>query len=181
MLFTERTSYIADGQQFFKVWTDVLKDENDQHISEGTTAKFRVLADNQEIAEYQAYAVNGVVSCWIKNPSIAGSFDLEVQICNQKKLIPLGQFSGLVTNFEYKWKEDYITIGPITNGLGQFIPDGSPVSITIEKDSIVQTIEKHLIEGYVLFGLDEFWVRDLPKNGIVEINDIFYKIRPSGI
>lgn len=181
-LYKADKSFLADGHQFFKVWTDFLIDKNGQQIADGTIARLRVLdEDRKELAEYKSYAVNGIVSCWIQNPSIAGSYFMEITICNVSQELSLGKFSNLVSTFRYKWKEDEIVVGPVTNSLGQYVPDGSSVSISIEGETLEQTIEKHIVDGYARFALDEFWLKELPSEGLLELNNKFYKIQELSI
>jgi hypothetical protein len=181
-LFTENLLSIANGKQFFKVWTNFLIDENGQQVSDGTSCTFNVYDSNDKIvASYKAYTVNGIASCWVRNPTKAGSYKLEVFICNIEQVMKIGPFRSLVTDFNFEWNEDYVKVGPIINDLGQFIPDGTPISLAVEIDEEEQKLTKDVFDGFVFFNWDEFWSTTAPHEALLEINHIIYPINSQSL
>lgn len=170
---------VADGRQFFKASTQVMKDADGTIIKDGTMVYFIIsAADGQVISKFRAVAINGIASTWIKNPVYEGYYDLKVHVCNNYSEAHHLYFTDLIKEFNYEWKKEknIVKIGPVTSALDQFIPDGTPVVASFNDGTQTQELQAVLYDGCAVLDLDRLWMDTVPEHANITIYGRVYKI-----
>ena len=172
---------VADGRQFFKVDTDILYDPDNKIVANGTIVIFSLVDEQSSlVSKFTSFTVNGIASTWVKNPVYGGNYLLKASSCDEVlSEVPL-TFRALITDFRYRWPASSTTveIGPIVSDLGQYLPDGTPVTLFFGLNG-GQNLESILYDGKATFDLNELWSDTTPKNGEAIVYDLSYPIKMS--
>ncbi len=168
---------IADGRQFFRIETNIMKDEWGRIIENGTFVSFIILdQDSRLYAKYQGMSVSGIASVWIKNPTQAGRYYIFASVCGVQSETKQISLDALIDEVNYAWNNEQIVVGPITSALGQLVADGTLVSLSIFENNTKQEISKELRDGFVRFELDELWIDQELEEANIEIYGIQFPI-----
>lgn len=173
---------VADGRQFFKASTRIMKDAGGEIIKDGTLVYFILYDESgQEVSKFRSVAINGIAATWIKNPIYEGYYNLKVHVCSKYSKALNLYFADLVKEFNYYWKEGgkTIEIGPVISSLDQYLPDGTSVRCTFMDNDQTQTIEAIIYSGHATVNLDKLWMDKIPKQAKVSIHGRVYKINSS--
>ncbi len=168
---------VADGRQFFKAETSIMRDELGRIIENGTFVVFNTLNDrNQLYSQNQSMVVSGIASTWIKNPTKPGKYTIQASVCGEKSTKIDLELEAIIANLPYTWKENDLTVGPISSVLGQLIADGTLISfITFQNDTKYQ-LSKELNNGYASFNLSDLWAQDKVNSGNIELYGIPFPV-----
>lgn len=161
----KRNHDYADGNQITTFATSVIKDQNNNIISDGSFVDFFIKNKKGNILKTSGKTINGVAFAKIIHPEYEDNWSVKayiVGIAESKEL--LLSFKKVITNFTVTFsnKNRNIRIGPLQSFMNQMIPDGLKVSLSIFKDKkIVDNLVKKSLDGYVNFELDA----NIYKNG----------------
>ncbi len=132
-------SLAADGQKLTTLQTDIIRDKFDNVIPDGTLVTFVVQAPDGTQSYLPTSTINGVATIPFQAPKQAGQFVVQVVVLNVASVaLPLTFTAGpSVATFPLAFHKTTtagiytIDAGPLLGALGQYIPDGTPVTFTL--------------------------------------------------
>ena len=166
----------ADGNQITTFQTDVIKDQYNNIISDGSYVNFFITNKNGNTLKTSGSTINGIATGKIIHPEEPDTWTVKAFIEGLAESNSI-QFSFLpaVDDFNVTFEKGnrFITVGPLQSFLNQNIPDGLKVSLILTKDGkFIKRIVKPSRKGYVKFIID----KNLYKDGIYDI-----EIKSAGI
>jgi hypothetical protein len=157
-LFVRRNHDYADGNQITTFYTSVIKDRNNNIVSDGSYIEFFITTNNNNILKTIGTTINGIAKAKIVHPDFEEKWKI--------KAFFIGISESDVLEIKYKKViEDYnvaflnknrnIKIGPLKSFMNQIIPDGLSVKLSVYKNNIlIKELYKESKKGYTDFYLD---------------------------
>lgn len=170
----------ADGRQFFKVNTNTLTDPDGNIVENGTAVQISLMDKNKtQVANYNATVINGIASCWIKNPIYDGTYTIDAKICQSQSQTIQIKFKSIIENIKYAWhpEKQKIRIGPLLNTSGKLIANGTPITMTFPIDNKEQELKQLTENGFAIIDLKELWTTDIPKKAVLQIFGKKYTVK----
>jgi len=126
----------ADSRQMVWIRTEVMRDEFENVVADGTEVKFIIKDQSSAYSEYKSFTVGGVANVYIENPPKATSWNVFAK--THGEMLSNSLLLNFESNiesiaFDYDRRNHKIVVGPIISGLGQHVNDGTEVSLTISK------------------------------------------------
>jgi hypothetical protein len=157
-LFIQRNHEYADGNQITTFFTSVIKDKNNNIVSDGSYIEFYITNKKGDILKTSGTTINGIAKAKIIHPDFeenwkikaffVGISESDVLEIKYKKVIEDYNVSFLKNNRD-------IMVGPLKSFMNQIIPDGLSVKMTIYKDNIlIDELFKESKSGFSNFYLD---------------------------
>ena len=146
----------ADSRQTVWIRTDVIRDSFGNVIADGTMVSFMVKANSKIINEYKSFTVGGIANVYLENPPTETSWEVFAQSDNENRSnsIKLDFESNIESiAFDYDRRKHSVFVGPITSKLGQFVNDGTEVSLIISKGESEILLENEALDGFCEFKL----------------------------
>lgn len=157
-LFVNRNHEYADGNQITTFYTSIIKDKNNNIVSDGSYIEFYITNKNGNILKTAGTTINGVAHAKIIHPDFEENWSIKAYF--------IGISESDILNISYKKViEDYkvyfseqnrsIKVGPLKSFMNQIIPDGLSVKLSIYKNNIlIKELFKESKNGFVKFYLD---------------------------
>ena len=132
-----RNHQFADGNQIIRFTTDVIKDKFGNVVSDGTLVSFSILNKEGMRLKTTGTTINGVAIADLLHPTKEENWEVTSFITGTAKS------NTIIVHFEAAVKNYNITFSPngrkikiddIASFMGQWVPDGIPITIEI-KDS----------------------------------------------
>ena len=160
----------ADGNEIITIKTSQIKDSQGNTITDGTLVTFSIQDDLCTYWQVQATTVNGFAFAKALHPQIPTSWRINASI------IGIAQSEEILQSFEPILEtipvtitaDRMIVVGPLTSYLGQLVPEGIDVSLTIGD----KVFKEHTKNGKVTFAI---------KEGIYPKGDYLLKIETLGL
>ncbi len=154
----EKNSLYADARQNFKIKTSVLKDQNENIISEGTMVVFQVKDANNTTRSFNAYTINGVAAIHLQNPISLGHLNVVASVIgggrsNNLSIAFQSAFQDIPIDFDNTTRKLSLRIGVLRGKLNQLLPNGITVAMSVDKQKSVST---EVVDGYAIFDLSDF-------------------------
>jgi hypothetical protein len=157
-LFIQRNHEYADGNQITTFFTSVIKDKNNNIVSDGSYIEFYITNKKGDILKTSGTTINGIAKAKIIHPDFeenwkikaffVGISESDVLEIKYKKVIEDYNVSFLKNNRDIK-------VGPLKSFMNQIIPDGLSVKVAIYKDNIlIDELFKESKSGFTNFYLD---------------------------
>jgi hypothetical protein len=157
-LFIQRNHEYADGNQITTFFTSVIKDKNNNIVSDGSYIEFYITNKKGDILKTSGTTINGIAKAKIVHPDFeenwkikaffVGISESDVLEIKYKKVIEDYNVSFLKNNRD-------IMVGPLKSFMNQIIPDGLSVKVAIYKDNIlIDELFKESKSGFTNFYLD---------------------------
>lgn len=157
-IFAKRNHEYADGNQITTFYTSTIKDKFNNIVSDGSFVEFYIKNNKGNILKTSGTTINGVASAKIIHPDFEDSWAIKayfdgisesnVLTLNYKKVIK--DYDVLFNN-----KNRNIKIGPLKSFMGQIIPDGLVVKLSIyQENKLLEVIFKESKNGFAEFNLD---------------------------
>lgn len=159
----------ADSRQFVHLRSKVIKDKLNNIVTDGTIVNFVIYEKSELVASYQAFTISGVANVFIENPTTKRSWQVFASLYGSAVSNPINlNFDKNVKTFKViqEANTNHIIIGPVFGNLGQMVPDGTPVTITLldQKYTDLQYIES----GKLNYAFPFDWTVSYPAK--VQIN-----------
>jgi hypothetical protein len=153
----EKNSLYADARQTFKIKTSILKDQNNNIVSEGTLVIFQVTDANNTIRLFDGYTINGVAEIHLQNPISLGNLQVLASVFGGGKSnnlsIPFqSAYQDIPVDFDNSTRKLSLRIGVLRGKLNQLLPNGIIVALTIDSEKTVST---EVVNGYAIFDLTD--------------------------
>jgi hypothetical protein len=158
-IYSKRNHEYADGNQITTFSTSVIRDKNNNVISDGSFVEFFITNKQGNILKSSGTTINGVAFAKIIHPDrqenwkikayMIGIAESNVLEINYKKVIN-------TFNVNFSKNNRVVTVGPLKSFMNQMIPDGLQVKLSIFKEDIlVDEIFKTSKDGFVIFKINK--------------------------
>ena len=153
----KRPHNYADGNQVTTFNTSVIKDKQDNVVSDGTFVTFFITNDHGNILKTTGTTIEGVAHAKIIHPDFKDNWSIKAYVDGmaESDTITLS-YQSVIEDFDVAFtnKNREILVGPLQSFMEQMIPDGLHVKLLIYKDNVlIDTIIKTSFNGYVTFNL----------------------------
>jgi hypothetical protein len=157
-LFVRRNHDYADGNQITTFYTSVIKDRNNNIVSDGSYIEFFITNNNNNILKTTGTTINGIAKAKIVHPDFEENWKIKAFFIgiSESDVLEI-KYKKVIENYNVAFlnKNRNIKIGPLKSFMNQIIPDGLSVKLSIYKNN---TLIKELFEeskkGYTDFYLD---------------------------
>ena len=153
----KRTHNYADGNQITTFATSVIKDKQNNTVSDGTFVTFLITNKNQNILKTTGTTIKGVAHSKMIHPDFEDNWSIKAYIDGmaESNMITLN-YQSVIKDFDvvFSGNNREITVGPLQSFMQQMIPDGLHVNLKVYKsDSLIETYTKTSYNGFVNFNL----------------------------
>ncbi|WP_040247277.1 hypothetical protein [Psychroserpens mesophilus] len=154
----------ADGNQITTFETSILKDKDNNIVSDGTFVTFSISNEKNNILKTYGSTINGIATAKMIHPDYGSHWQIQAYVIGmaQSNILSLN-YKQAISDFEVQFSENnrVITIGPLKSFMDQMIPDGLSVKLQIYKNNTtIESIKTTSANGYAQFKLKP----DLVKN-----------------
>jgi hypothetical protein len=157
-IFMNRNHEYADGNQITTLYTSVIKDQNNNIVTDGSLVEFFITNKYENILKTYGTTINGIAKAKMIHPDYEETWKIK------GFLIGIAESNVLEVSYK-KALEDYevtfskdnrtIKVGLLKSFMNQLMPDGLSVKLSIFKNNIlVNELYKESIKGYANFYLD---------------------------
>ena len=168
-LYENRKHNYADGNQVVEFYTSEIKDKFGNTISDGRIVDFVIQNDKGDRINTIGKTMNGIARGSIVHPEeqstwYATAYIPEMAESNSIEL----SFLAAVKDFDIHFSDNNreIKVGPITSFMGQLIPDGAIITLSLYRDGqLIDRFFKYTFNGETDF---EF-LEDFYADGIYQI------------
>ena len=152
-----RPHQYADGNQITAFNTSIIKDKQNNVVSDATYVLFLIEDDKGNILRTSGTTINGVASAKMIHPDKASNWTVKafVEGMAESNVISLN-YKQVVEDFTVNFSEDgrTITVGPIKSFMQQLIPDGLQVKLKVyANETLLESEIKTSYNGFVTFKL----------------------------
>lgn len=172
----QRPHNYADGNQVTKFSTSIIKDEQNNIVSDGTFVIFYITNKKGNILKTSGTTLDGIATAKIIHPDYADSWSIKAYVEGMAE-------SNTITIAYTQVIEDFIVdiskngrdidVGPLQSFMKQMIPDGLQVKMLIYKNNtLITKYTKTSVDGYAHFYL---------KSDIFKPDNYNIKIQTAGL
>ena len=172
----KRPHNYADGNQVTTFNTSVLKDKQNNVVSDGTFVTFFITNASGNILKTTGTTMEGVAHSKIIHPDFKDNWSIKAYVDGmaESNTITL-DYQSVINDFDVAFtnKNREVLVGPLQSFMEQMIPDGLHVNLLIYKGNILlDTITKTSFNGYVTFYL---------KPAVYENDTYNFRVETAGI
>lgn len=158
IISADRHHHYADGNQTTEFRTSVIKDIHGNIVSDGTYVEFLIKNQEHISLNTSGTTVNGIARAYMLHPDReehwqVTAFILGMAQSNSIDLI----YKQAIKDYQVEFSENHrnIKLGPFQSFMGQRIPDGLSVSLSIQNQSSrEETLLRTSNNGFTNFYLD---------------------------
>jgi len=148
----------ADGNQVTTFSTSIIKDKQDNVVSNGTFVTFIIINKKHNILKTTGTTIEGIASAKMIHPSFEDQWRIKAYIdgMSESDIISL-KYKQVIEDFKilFSKKNREVVIGPLQSFMQQMIPDGLQVQLHIYKNGkLLDTLIKTSNNGFVKFYLN---------------------------
>lgn len=145
----------ADGNQITTFTTSIIKDKQNNVVSDGTFVTFFIKNKKGNILKTTGTTIDGVATSKMIHPDYADLWRIQAFVdgMSESNSISL-DYKQVITHFDVDFSQNnrQITVGPLQSFMQQMIPDGLHVKLNIYRDNThIETLTKTTFNGYVTF------------------------------
>jgi hypothetical protein len=168
-IFMHRNHEYADGNQITTFFTSTIKDRNNNIISDGSYIEFYITNKDGGILKTSGTTLNGVAHSKIVHPDFEEIWNVKAYFIGiaESNTITI-KYKKVIEDYDVSFKQHNrnIKVGPLKSFMGQIIPDGLSVTLTIYKNDIpINELFKESNNGFASFNLDA----NIFENGLYRI------------
>ena len=157
-VFMHRNHEYADGNQITTFFTSTIKDRNNNIVSDGSYVEFYITNKEGGILKTSGTTLNGVAHSKIVHPDFEETWKVKAYFIgiSESNTITI-KYKKVIEDYNVSFNEHNrkITVGPLKSFMGQIIPDGLSVKLTIYKNNTpINELFKESSNGFASFYLD---------------------------
>lgn len=157
-IFVRRNHDYADGNQITTFYTSVIKDRNNNIVSDGSYIEFIITNKNNNILKTTGTTINGIAKAKIVHPDVEEKWRIKAYFIgiSESNILEI-KYEKIIEDYNVTFinKNRSIKIGPLKSFMNQIVPDGLSVKLTIYKNNIlINELYKESKKGYTDFYLD---------------------------
>tara|TARA_B100000767_G_scaffold192037_1_gene179228 strand:+ start:2601 stop:3800 length:1200 start_codon:yes stop_codon:yes gene_type:complete len=175
-IYSKRNHEYADGNQITTFLTSVIKDKNNNVVSDGNFVEFFITNKKGNVLKSSGTTINGVAYAKIIHPDHQENWKIKAYMIgiaesNVLEII----YKKVIDTFNVNFSDNnrIVKVGPLKSFMSQMIPDGLQVKLSIYK-------EEKLLHEFFKTSKDGFAVFTLNKN-IYKHDTYHLKITTAGI
>ena len=153
----KRPHHYADGNQMTTFYTSVIKDKQNNVVSDGTFVSFFITNANGDILKTTGTTIDGVAQSKMIHPDFEDHWSIKAYVDGMAESNTISlNYQSVINDFDVTFsnKNRDVLVGPLQSFMKQMIPDGLHVKLLIYKnDNLIDTITKTSFNGYVTFQL----------------------------
>ncbi|MCG1036567.1 hypothetical protein [Polaribacter sargassicola] len=157
-IFVDRNHEYADGNQITTFYTSIIRDKNKNIISDGSYIEFYITNKEGGILKTAATTINGVAHAKIIHPDFEDIWKIKAYFIGIAESNTLTiKYKKVIDDYIVSFKENnrVVNVGPLESFMGQIIPDGLSVKLSIyKKDILINALYKESNNGFASFFLD---------------------------
>lgn len=158
-IFFKRNHHYADGNQITTFYTSIIKDKNNNIVSDGSFVEFFITNKRGHILKTSGTTINGVAFAKILHPDYQDNWSIKAYITGVSESNTLEiSYKKVITNFKVSFSKNHrnITVGPLKSFMNQMIPNGLTVKLRIYKnDQFINEMIKETSDGFAKFYLNK--------------------------
>ena len=157
-IFSKRNHAYADGNQITTFSTSIIKDKNNNVVSDGTYVSFFITNKKGNVLKTSGTTINGIANAKMIHPDHQEVWKIKAYIAgiSESNRIEVS-FKKVIKTFTVQFSDTnrMLKVGPLKSFMNQMIPDGLRVRMSIYKEGkLINNIFKTTNDGYVTFDLD---------------------------
>lgn len=172
----KRPHEYSDGNQITTFSTSIIKDKQNNVVSDGTFVTFYITNSKGNILKTTGTTIKGIAHAKIIHPDYADSWSIKAYVDGMAESNSIAlSYKQVIKDFDVVFSNNNrsITVGPLQSFMQQMIPDGLHVKLNIYKDNeLIDTIIKTSFNGYVNYNL---------KPAIYKNDDYSFSIETAGL
>jgi hypothetical protein len=154
----KRPHSYADGNQVTTFETSIIKDKQDNVVSDGTYVSFYITNDLGNSLKTSGTTINGVATALMIHPDYKTQWSIKAYVDGmaESDIIALN-YNQVIKDFGTNFSKNNraIIVGPLQSFMKQTIPDGLQVKLLVYKENkLIETLTKTSIDGFVNFNLN---------------------------
>ncbi|WP_178987249.1 hypothetical protein [Winogradskyella schleiferi] len=147
----------ADGNQITTFTTSILKDKQNNVVSDGTFVTFFITNSKGHILKTTGITIDGIATSKMIHPDYADNWNIKAYVDGMAESESISlTYKQVIKEFDVAFTDQNrtITVGPLKSFMQQMIPDGLQVKLNIyHNEKRIETITKTSFNGYVSFKL----------------------------
>ncbi len=164
-IFFKRNHKYADGNQITTFYTSIIKDKNNNIISDGSFVDFFITNKKGNMLKTSGTTINGIAYAKMIHPEFEDNWKVKAYIngISESDILKIN-YKKIIDKFDVNFSDNNRTVkvGPLKSFMKQMIPDGLKVKLAIYKDEkLLNDIIKKSKDGFVYFNLNS----NIYKNG----------------
>ncbi len=164
-IFFKRNHKYADGNQITTFYTSIIKDKNNNIISDGSFVDFFITNKKGNMLKTSGTTINGIAYAKMIHPEFEDNWKVKAYIngISESDILKIN-YKKIIDKFDVNFSDNNRTVkvGPLKSFMKQMIPDGLKVKLAIYKDDkFLNNIIKKSKDGFVYFNLNS----NIYKNG----------------
>ncbi len=164
-IFFKRNHKYADGNQITTFYTSIIKDKNNNIISDGSFVDFFITNKKGNMLKTSGTTINGIAYAKMIHPEFEDNWKVKAYIngISESDILKIN-YKKIIDKFDVNFSDNNRTVkvGPLKSFMKQMIPDGLKVKLAIYKDDkFLNNIIKKSNNGFVYFKLNS----NIYKNG----------------
>ena len=157
-IFAKRPHKYADGNQITTFTTSVLKDENDNIISDGSYVEFFITNADGNLLKTAGMTIDGVATAKMIHPDHLETWSIKAYVkgISESNTISLS-YTQVIQDFTVTFSENNrnVQVGPLRSFMKQLIPDGLQVTLSVyQNENILERYIEESRDGFVNFELN---------------------------
>jgi hypothetical protein len=157
-IFMNRNHEYADGNQITTLYTSVIKDQNNNIVTDGSFVEFFITNKYENILKTYGTTINGIAKAKMIHPDYEETWKIKGFLIGiaESNVLEVS-YKRALEDYEVTFSKDNRTIkvGLLKSFMNQLIPDGLSVKLSIFKNKVlVNELYKESIKGYANFYLD---------------------------
>ncbi len=157
-IYADRHHNYADGNQITSFYSSIIKDAQNNIVSDGTFVTFYIKNDKGNTLKTTGTTIKGIATAKMIHPDYETSWNVKgyIQGMAESNTINL-TYKQAVKDFDVAFsdKNRTIKIGPLRSFMQQIVPDGLNVKLLgYKNDTLITTETKTSYNGFVTFKLN---------------------------
>jgi hypothetical protein len=157
-LFMHRNHEYADGNQITTFYTSVIKDQNNNIVSDGSFVTFFITNKYGNILKTFGTTINGIAKAKMIHPDYEETWKIKGYLIgiSESNTLEIG-YKKVIESYNVRFSKNNrtIKIGALKSFMNQIIPDGLSVKLSVFKNNVlINELYKESRNGYVEFYLD---------------------------
>jgi len=157
-IFAKRSHEYADGNQITTFTTNILKDEYDNIVSDGSYVEFFITNTKGNILKTAGMTIDGVATAKMIHPDHQETWNVKAAVTgiSESNTISIA-YKKVIEDFTITFSENNrnIEVGPLKSFMNQLIPDGLQVKLVVSQNGKkIAAYIKESRDGFVNFELN---------------------------
>jgi hypothetical protein len=157
-IFINRDHKYADGNQITTLYTSVIKDQNNNIVTDGSFVEFFITNKYGNILKTYGTTINGVAKAKMIHPDYEETWQIKGYLIgiSESNVVEIS-YKKVIETYKVTFSKNNrtITVGPLKSFMDQMIPNGLQVKLSVFKNKmLINELYKESRNGYADFYLN---------------------------